>query len=126
MPSRLFFRGNHRGETVDEFSTITGSKKTGDPQKLVSGHCRLLPGRYGTFLKGQKDPFANPVGKTTHQSLDALVDALITGAGRDVMAAALDPILRIRAVQTFTPSKATSFVFSLKQIIRQHLPDAGP
>jgi hypothetical protein len=77
------------------------------------------------FLKNQKDPFANPVGQTTYQSLDTLVDALTTGAGREVMAKALDPILRIRAVQTFTPSKATSFVFQLKQIVRQHLPGDG-
>ena len=84
------------------------------------------PADTAQFLKGQKDPFANPVGKTTHQSLDALLDALVTGAGRDEMVVALDPILRIRAVQTFTPSKATSFVFSLKQIVRQHLPDVGP
>jgi hypothetical protein len=84
------------------------------------------PADTARFLKSQKDPFANPVGKTTYQSLDTLVDALATGSGRDAMAAALDPILRIRAVQTFTPSKATCFVFSLKQIIRQHLPDSGP
>lgn len=77
------------------------------------------------FLKNQKDPFANPVGQTTYQSLEKLVDALATGAGRDVMAAALDPILRIRAVQTFTPSRATGFIFSLKQIVRQQLPANG-
>jgi hypothetical protein len=74
------------------------------------------------FLKSQQDPFANPVGQTTYKSLDALLDALVTGAERDVMAQALDPILRIRAVQTFTPSTAVSFVFALKQILRQHLP----
>jgi hypothetical protein len=50
------------------------------------------PADTAQFLKGQKDPFANPVGKTTYQSLDALVDALATGAGRDEMVAALDPI----------------------------------
>lgn len=50
---------------------------------------------------------------------------MFTDAGRDEMAAALDPILRIRAVQSFTPSKATGFVFSLKQIIRQHLSANG-
>lgn len=83
------------------------------------------PAETARFLKNQKDPFANPVGKTTYQSLDALVDALTTGAGRDVMAKALDPILRIRAVQSFAPSRATSFVFSLKQILRQHLPGDG-
>ena len=83
------------------------------------------PAETARFIKNQKDPFANPVGRTTYQSLDALVDALTAGAGPEVMAKALDPILRIRAVQTFTPSKATSFVFSLKQIIRQHLPGDG-
>jgi hypothetical protein len=87
------------------------------------------PAETARFIKNQKDPFANPVGHTTHQSLDKLIDALISGAGRDVMTLALDPILRIRAVQSFTPSKATAFVFSLKQIIRRHLPgdsrDAG-
>jgi hypothetical protein len=84
------------------------------------------PAETARFLKNQKDPFANPVGQTTYQSLDALVDALTTDAGPEVMAKALDPILRIRAVQSFTPSKATSFVFSLKQILRRYLPgDAG-
>lgn len=83
------------------------------------------PADTARFLKAQKDPFANPVGQATHQSLAALMDALETGAGRQAMLAALDPILRIRAVQTFTPSQATSFVFSLKRIVRQHLPDHG-
>jgi hypothetical protein len=83
------------------------------------------PADTARFIKNQKDPFANPVGRTTHNSLDALVDALISGEGCDVMTRALDPILRIRAVQAFTPSKAISFVFSLKQILRQHLPGDG-
>jgi hypothetical protein len=77
------------------------------------------------FLKRQKDPFANPVGQTTYKSLEALFEALVAGADRTVMAQALDPILRIRAVQTFTPSQAVSFVFDLKAIIRQHLPADG-
>jgi len=85
------------------------------------------PADTARFLNNQKDPFANPVGQTTHQSLEALLDALITGAGREAMTAALDPVIRIRAVQTFTPSKATVFVFALKQIVRDHLVGAsGP
>lgn len=83
------------------------------------------PAETARFIKNQNDPFANPVGQTTYRSLDTLVDALATDAGREVMAKALDPILRIRAVQSFTPSKATSFVFSLKRILRQHLPGDG-
>lgn len=83
------------------------------------------PADTARFLKNQPDPFANPVGQTTYQSLSSLVDALVSGADRDVMVKALDPIIRIRAVQTFTPSKATAFVFSLKGIVRQHLPTDG-
>ncbi|WP_372678391.1 RsbRD N-terminal domain-containing protein [Desulfosarcina sp.] len=83
------------------------------------------PAETARFIKSQKDPFANPVGQATYRSLEALVEALTAGHGREVMTTALDPILRIRAVQTFTPSMATSFVFSLKQIIRQHLPGDG-
>ena len=80
------------------------------------------PADTARFLKNQQDPFANPVGQTTYRSLEALVDALIAGAGREAMMEALDPVIRIRAVQSFTPSKATAFVFSLKQIIRDCLP----
>jgi len=79
------------------------------------------PADTAKFLKNQQDPFANPVGKATYQSLEALLDALIAGAGREVLMEALDPVIRIRAVQSFTPSKATIFVFSLKQILHDHL-----
>lgn len=83
------------------------------------------PADTARFIKSQKDPFANPVGQTTHKSLEALVDALIKRAGREAIAQALDPILRIRAVQSFSPSAATGFIFSLKPIIRQHLAGSG-
>ena len=83
------------------------------------------PADTARFLKSQKDPFANPVGQTTHHSLEMLLDSLINGSGREAMAAALDPILRIRAVQTFSPSRATGFIFSLKKIVRQHLAGGG-
>ena len=84
------------------------------------------PADTARFLKSQNDPFANPVGQTTHQSLEMLLESLITGAaGREPVAAALDPILRIRAVQSFSPSKATAFIFSLKKIIHQHLAGHG-
>ena len=81
------------------------------------------PADTARFLRNQTDPFANPVGQTTFQSLKALLDILEKGNGREAMVAALDPILRIRAVQTMTPSQATSFVFALKAILRRLLPE---
>ena len=73
------------------------------------------------FLKSQADPFANPVGSTTIKSLDAIFDQLLVGADRDTTDAHLDPIIRIRAVQNFTPSQAVGFIPSLKSIIREQL-----
>ncbi|MDD2603256.1 MAG: RsbRD N-terminal domain-containing protein [Desulfobacterales bacterium] len=73
------------------------------------------------FLKSQKDPFANPVGQTTFSGLKAAFTALLEGADAQTQAEALDPIIRIRAVQAFSPGQATVFILALKPIIRETL-----
>ncbi|WP_054693966.1 RsbRD N-terminal domain-containing protein [Desulfosarcina cetonica] len=93
-------------------ASLLATKKQAILKSWFQATVDSYPADTARFLKNQKDPFANPVGQTTYRNLEILVDALVTGAGRDAMAAALDPILRIRAVQSFTPSKATGFVFS--------------
>ncbi len=70
------------------------------------------------FLKANRDPFHNPVGKTTLEGLKAAFDALVQGAGPEAFNQALDPIIRIRAVQSFSPTQATAFVLALKPLIR--------
>jgi hypothetical protein len=78
------------------------------------------PPETARFLRSQKDPFANPVGQTTIQSLRTLID-LLAGSEMEAKALrnALDPVLRIRAIQEFSPAQATRFVFGLKNIIRE-------
>ena len=73
------------------------------------------------FLKGQKDPFANPVGNATMGGLDPLFDQLTGEMDQSAIRKNLDPIIRIRAVQDFTPSQAVAFVFSVKAILRENL-----
>jgi hypothetical protein len=73
------------------------------------------------FLKNQKDPFANPVGSNTLKGLQGLLDQLLNDFSRDTVITYLDPIIRIRAVQAFTPSHATAFVISLKTVLRETL-----
>lgn len=70
------------------------------------------------FLKRQKDPFANPVGSTTMDGLTGLFDEIIGTMNAGSVTALLDPIIRIRAVQSFTPSDAVGFTFALKKIVR--------
>jgi hypothetical protein len=75
------------------------------------------------FLKKQGDPFANPVGCSISSGIEELFDELINGGDSDKVAPILDQIIRIRAVQDFSPAQAVGFVFGLKKAIRQELAD---
>ncbi len=80
------------------------------------------------IFKSQKDRFANPVGITIREGLSAIFEGLLEGRAAEQSASLLDPLIRIRAVQKFTPSQATGFIFLLKKIIRDTLhrkPDNG-
>jgi len=79
------------------------------------------PADTSQFIKSKKDPFSNPVGQTTLRSLEALLDQLLTEIDYDTAASLLDPMIRIRAVQSFSPSQATAVIFSLKKIVRDIL-----
>jgi len=75
------------------------------------------------FYKGQKDQFANPVGNITAKGVEFLLDQLFNDFEPDAVKTYLDPIIRIRAVQDFTPSQATAFIFLLKKVLRDCLSD---
>jgi hypothetical protein len=86
----------------------------------------ILVGTYppdtARFLKTNKDTFTNPVGGTSRQTLDAVLDALLDDAGPEELSRRLDALIRIRAVQTmFSPSQATAFILDLKNVIRSKL-----
>ena len=68
------------------------------------------------FLKEQKDPFANPVGNTISREIQHLYDEFLKGIDPEKMSPILDRIIRIRAIQDFSPSQAVSFIFILKGI----------
>ena len=73
------------------------------------------------FLKNVQDPIANPVGQSLRVGLPGLFEQLLVGPDKEAVKTYLDPIVRIRAVQDFTPSQATAFIFILKTVIRDHL-----
>jgi hypothetical protein len=100
-------------------------KKTTLINKWFEAVIATYPRETEKFLRSQKDPFNNPVGQATLQGLHALFD-LVCEKNPDMAKAedAIDPIVRIRAIQDFTPSRATGFVFDLKGIIRDVIPTA--
>jgi len=86
------------------------------------------PSQTQKFLVKERDPIANPVGQTFARALGPLFDALLASPGveRAAVEPHLDPIVRIRAVQEFSPSEALSFVFELKRVIRAELREDAP
>ncbi|MGD9202396.1 MAG: RsbRD N-terminal domain-containing protein [Chitinispirillia bacterium] len=80
------------------------------------------PSDTAKFLVNTKDPFANPVGSNIKKGLEDLFDELVKDEiDHENITKCLDPILRIRAIQNFTPIEAMEFVFWLKRIIRKTL-----
>ena len=73
-----------------------------------------------SFLKRQRDPFANPVGRTVSRGLEALFNELLKEMDYETITSFLDPIIRIRAIQNFSPAQAISFIFLLKKVIRKN------
>jgi hypothetical protein len=78
------------------------------------------------FLKHQKDQFLNPVGSTISKEIDTLFLDLIKGISLERTCASLEGIIRIRAIQDFSPSKAISFIYLLKKIIREEILQEHP
>lgn len=79
------------------------------------------PADSSSFLKKQKNRFLNPVGYTISEGIDGLFDELLNGVDSERFFPFLNDIIKIKAVQDFSPSKALSFIFFLKQVIRKEL-----
>ncbi len=102
-------------------NNLLAQRKTTIVKKWFTSSIETYPSDTAKFLKSQKDPFANPVGRTIYQGLAALFDELLEEMDHKAILSFLDPIIRIRAVQNFSPSQATSFIFFLKDIVRDNI-----
>ena len=83
---------------------------------------RSYPLHTARFLLQDPDPFRNPVGQALQRGLPALFDELLGTMDAIRVRSSLDSIVRIRAVQDFTPSQAVGFVFLLKEVLREQGP----
>lgn len=82
---------------------------------------QTYPAQTAVFLRRVKDAFDNPIGHASYQSLEAIVRGLFEDRDAHWFENALDPIIRVRAVQSFTSSEAVAFIFDLKKIIHRQL-----
>ena len=75
------------------------------------------------FFKKSLDTIANPTGANIRDGLSSILDLLLDGADPEKYSKPLDQVIRIRAVQDFSPSQAVVPFLELKWIIRQILND---
>ena len=75
------------------------------------------------FFKKSLDNIANPIGANIRDGLSSILDLLLDGAKPEEFAKPLDQVIRIRAVQDFSPSQAVVPFLELKWVIRQILND---
>jgi 1,2-phenylacetyl-CoA epoxidase PaaB subunit len=86
------------------------------------------PSDAAALFQKQQDPFSNPIGHSVREGTRGVFQAILDGMEPGDLRSQLDRIVRVRAVQDFSPSQALAFVFSLKWIVREVIPelDADP
>jgi hypothetical protein len=83
------------------------------------------PREAAPFLKAEKDRFRNPVGYTIEAGLARIYDGLVDDVDEDGIEQAVEDIVRMRAVQEFSPSKAVGFAQPLKEVIGEMIKAAS-
>jgi hypothetical protein len=73
------------------------------------------------FLRGKKNQFDNPVAHRISSGIEGIFSQILHNAAETEVSPFLDKVIRIRAVQDFTPSQAVAFIFDLKRLVREEL-----
>ncbi len=93
-------------------------KKAAIVERWLDESLAGYPADASSFFRRETDPFTNPVGHALREGTQVIFENLLGEMDADEICRHLHEIIRIRAVQDFTPSQAVSFVFLLKKAIR--------
>jgi len=96
-------------------------KKAAILERWFDQMLKTYPVEFREFLREQKNPFSNPVGSTFRGGIEGLFQAILRPVDPAKVQSFLDDIIRIRAIQDFSPSQAVAFVPLLKEVIREEL-----
>jgi len=96
-------------------------KKADIVSKWFHNLCQEYPDKTVDHLKNSKSQFANPIGHNLYQGLEGIFDQALEDGDAEEFCLNLDKVLRIKAVQDFSPSQAIAFIFILKNHIREEL-----
>ena len=107
------------------FADDLGMRRDAIVDRWIESVIDAYPEQTAKFLKTEPNRFANPVGASLREGLALIVDGVMTGGNPEELREALDLVIRVRAVQEFTPSAAIGFIFNLKTVVRDVVADGG-
>lgn len=79
------------------------------------------PDQTAEFLEHEVDRFANPVGPTVVQMMEAVFGNFLLHQDEKQVRPSLESLVRLRAIQDLAPSQAVAFLFLLKDVLRKEL-----
>jgi hypothetical protein len=97
------------------------SRKTHIIKRCLNLIMATYPPEYSGVFENSGDRFQNPVGFTICNEIEHIYSELIGKMDMNMLSNSLESIIKIRAVQEFTPSEAISFVFLLKKAIKEEI-----
>lgn len=100
---------------------ILNSKKEAIVRNWIDLIFDSYPAESANFLKLKKNQFGNPIGHTITTNAEKIFEELINKRNIETIELLLDDIIKISAVQSFSPSQAVRFLFDLKKVIREEL-----
>ncbi len=106
------------------FGELLEERKETIVERWVDAVLSAYPSDSAALFQAQRDPFANPLGHGVREGTRGIFRTILDGMDPEDLQTHLDKIVRIRAVQELTPSEALSFVFSLRSIVRDLIPEA--
>lgn len=78
------------------------------------------------FLRTHNDRFTNPVGYRTIDAAAALMEAIFSETpDEEAIKKAVEEIIRVRAIQDFSPETAVGVFFAMKEVIRDVIRNSG-
>jgi hypothetical protein len=104
-----------------KLSTLLREKKGSITERWIEETFASYKDDASRFFSREKNQFANPVGSALRIGTKAIYENLLDGLDADLVCGHLNEIIKIRAIQDFSPARAISFVFLLKKAIRAEL-----
>jgi len=101
--------------------TISPEQKQRIRERWLALTLATYPDPARRFLASERDRFRNPVGQTLKENIFLLAEELFGAMDAASVRQALSDLVRLRAVENFTPREAVAFVFLLKPVLQEEL-----